>query len=105
MPLSRRYTPEKPTAETSIFGMSFESVIPPGVGIASGVLDIFSNVVPPVDLKDDWTMGPVLVQGRVLYATLSGGKTGTDYILQWTATDTNGNIWPRSGLVLVAETS
>ena len=36
MPLSRRYTPEIHPTEQSIIGMSFEYIIPPGVGIAKG---------------------------------------------------------------------
>jgi hypothetical protein len=105
MPLSRRYTPEKPASETAIFGLSFEAVIPPGVGISSGALDIFTNTVPANVADGDWTKGVVQVQGRVLYATLSGGVTGTDYLLRWTATDTDGNVWPRTAAVLCASTS
>jgi hypothetical protein len=105
MPLSRRYTPEHPAGEACVFGLDFSAVIPPGVGIASGDLDIFTNTVPPNAADADWTKGPVSVQGRVLYATLAGGLDGTDYMLTWTATDTAGNVWPRTGLILVAATS
>jgi hypothetical protein len=105
MPLSRRYTPEHPAGESCLFGLDFSYVIPVGVGILSGQLDIFTNVVPPVVADTDWTKGTVSVQGRVLYATLSGGVSGTDYLLRWTATDTDGNVWPRTGMILVADTS
>jgi hypothetical protein len=105
MPLSKRYHPEHPPGETCPFGMDFSAVIPPGVGISSGALTIWTNAQPPVAADGDWTKGAVTVLDRVLYATLSGGKDGTDYILRWTATDTAGNVWPRSGLVLCAQTS
>jgi hypothetical protein len=105
MPLSRRYTPEHPADESCIFGLDFSAVIPPGVGISAGDLKILTNTVPPNPADADWAKGAVSVQGRVLYATLSGGVVGTDYILRWTATDSDGNIWPRDGLILVAETS
>jgi hypothetical protein len=105
MPLSRRYTPEKAAAESSIFGMDFSYLIPPGVGISSGALAIFTNTKPPVAADADWIKGTVSVHDRTLYATLGGGKTGTDYVLTWTATDTAGNVWPRSALCLCAPTS
>lgn len=105
MPLSRRYTPEKPPSETAVFGMDFSAIIPPGVGILSGSLDILTNTVPPVEASTQWIKGPVTVRGRVLYANLGGGVNGTDYQLVWTAQDTQGNVWPRVGLCLVAQTS
>jgi hypothetical protein len=105
MPLSRRYTPEHPAGESCLFGLDFSYVVPVGVGISSGVLDIFTNTVPPNPADADWVKGTVSVQGRVLYATLSGGVSGTDYLLRWTATDTQGNVFPRTGMILVADTS
>lgn len=105
MPLTRRYSPEFAPGESCTFGMDFSAIIPPGVGITAGVLDIFHNVVPPTFAETEWTIGPVQVHGRVLYATLSGGVTGTDYLLRWVAYDTDGNIWPRDALILVANTS
>jgi hypothetical protein len=105
MPLSRRYTPEHPPTESCNFGLDYSFIIPPGVGIASGSLAIFTNTVPPVAADADWTKGAVTVRGRAVYAMLSGGIEGKDYRLVWTATDSNGNIWPRTTLCLVAETS
>ncbi|HEX8827423.1 MAG TPA: hypothetical protein VF778_04855, partial [Xanthobacteraceae bacterium] len=72
--------------------------------IAQGALAILTNVVPPV-ASSDFTVGTVTIRGRVLYASLSGGVDGTDYQLRWTATDTDGNVFTRTGLVLCAETS
>jgi hypothetical protein len=105
MPISRRYSPEHPPGESCLFGFDFSPLIPPGVGIASGTLDIQTNTVPPVEANGDWTVGAVQVRDRTLYATLAGGQSGTDYLLIWVATDTNGNIWPRTGAVLCAPTS
>ena len=105
MPLSRRYTPEHPAGETCPFGFDFSPIIPVGVGISAGALSIFTNTQPPVAADADWTKGNVTWLDRTLYATLGGGKDGIDYRLDWTATDTDGNIWVRSGLILCAATS
>jgi hypothetical protein len=105
MPLSRRYSPEHPPAESCNFGLDYSFVIPPGVGIASGSLAIFTNTVPPAAADTDWTKGAVTVRGRAIYANLSGGIEGKDYQLRWSATDTEGNVFPRTTLVLVAQTS
>ena len=104
MPLSRRYTPEFAPGEASTIGLDFSYVIPPGVGITSGTLAIYTNAATPV-LSADFTVGQVTVLGRSLYAALSGGKAGQDYQLRWSATDTAGNIWPRVALLLCALTS
>ena len=103
--LTRRYLPAHPAAESAVFGMDFSAIIPLGIGIASGTLQIFTNTVPPALDTTAWTIGAVSWRDRALYATLSGGVGGTDYILRWVATDTNGNIWPRSALVLCSLTS
>lgn len=104
MAISRRYTPEHPSGEQCNFGLDYSAVIPPGVGIASGTLSIWTNTVAPVP-SSDWTIGAVAVRGRCLYAPLAGGVAGTDYQLRWVATDTDGNVWPRTVLVLCTDTS
>ena len=104
MPLSRRYTPEFAPGESSIVGMDFSYVVPPGVGLVGGGLAIFTNVASPV-VSADFSVGTVTVRGRTLYASLSGGTDGTDYQLRWTATDSDGNVWPRTALLLCAQTS
>jgi hypothetical protein len=105
MPLTRRYSPEWAPAEVGSIGMDFSAIIPPGVGIASGKLDIASNTVPPVASSDFTVAGAPQVIGRAVYATVSGGVGGKDYQFTWTATDTNGNAWPRTALLLCAPTS
>lgn len=105
MPLSRRYTPEHPPGEQCNYGLDYSFVIPPGVGIQSGSLLIFTNTANPAAADSDWTKGTVYVRGRAIYCNLTGGVAGTDYQLRWTVTDTEGNIWPRTTLQLCAETS
>lgn len=105
MPISRRYTPEHPPGEQCNYGLDYSPVIPPGVGIVSGSLNIFTNTVSPVAADADFTKGTVYVRGRAIYCSLTGGKAGTDYQLKWSATDSEGNVWPRTTLQLCAETS
>lgn len=105
MALSRRYSPEHPPGESCVFGLDFSAVIPPGVGVTSGTLAIMTNTAVPADASANWTVGPVEVRGRVLYATLKGGVAGTDYQLLWTAIDSDGHVWPRTALCLCAPTS
>ena len=104
MPLSRRYTPEWAPGESSLIGLDFSFIIPPGVGITSGLLSIWTNTVAPA-ISSDFTIGSVGVRGRAIYARLSGGVDGTDYQVRWTVTDTDGDVWPRLAFCLVSETS
>lgn len=108
MPLTRRYTPEIHPSESSVIGMSFEYVIPPGVGITSGGVFILFNqpvVAPPP--KTMIETGPISIRGRVLYAPITAFATasGFDFQLQWNANDTQGNVWWRTALLLCSVTS
>jgi hypothetical protein len=85
--------------------MDFSFVIPPGVGISTGAVHLYTNTVPPVAADTDWVIGAVSVRGRAVYASLTGGVEGKDYQVRWSATDSDGNIWPRTALVLCAQTS
>ena len=104
MPLSRRYSPEFPPGESSLIGYDYSFLLPVGVGITSGSLAVMTNTASPAP-STDFTIGPVMVQGRAIYASLSGGVLGSDYQLHWNAIDTLGNVWPRTGLLLCAYTS
>lgn len=104
MPLTRRYSPEHPPDENCLFGMDFSFVLAPNVAIASATLDILVNKEPAV-VTADWDIGPVQIEGTFVYARLSGGVDGTDYQLRWTVTDSDGNVFPRTALVLCAQTS
>lgn len=105
MPLSRRYNPEHPPGESCLFGYDFSPIIPLGVGIDHGTLAIELNNADAVDVSDEWVIGAVTVRGRAIYANLTGGVRGTDYQLHWVAYDTQGNVWPRTGLILCGFTS
>jgi len=105
MPVSRRYSPEHPPGENCSFGLDFSFVIPVGVGVESGTLKIQTNTAAPADATADWTIGPVTVRDRAIYAMLTGGIAGKDYQLVWTALDSEGNTWIRTALVLCAPTS
>ena len=106
MPLSRRYTPEIAPYESCQIGMDFSFVIPPGVAISSGTVGCFTNTANPI-MSSDLSLGAVTVRGRTLYApiTATGAALGKDYQLRWSATDSQGNIWPRTALLLCAYTS
>lgn len=105
MPMSRRYSPEHAPGESTVIGLDYGFVIPVGVGLSQGALSIYKNTVARPPATDDWTIGPVEMRGRVLYARITGGVAGTDYQLLWTAVDTRGNVWPRTALLLCAHTS
>ena len=85
--------------------MDFSRILPPGVTITGGQLDIFKNVAPPVAADTDWTKGPMASRGRVVYCNLTGGIEGTDYQLRWEIWDSSGNTFQRTALVLCAQTS
>jgi hypothetical protein len=104
MPLSRRYSPEHAPGDSYLYGLDFSYLIPPGVGIKTGALKVFTNTVAPVSTTD-FTVGAIAIRGRTVYARLTGGIDGTDYQLRFTANDTSGNIWNRTALLLCAETS
>jgi hypothetical protein len=105
--LTRRYWPALAPGEIAVFGIDFSNVIPFGIGIASGTLFIVQNIVGATGPAIDVTAGAVSVQDRALYATVSAdaGASGTDYVLTWTATATDGKVYPRTALVLCAPTS
>ena len=106
MPLSRRYTPEIVPGESCQIGLDYSFVIPPGVGITAGTLAIFTNTATPA-ASNDLTIGTVTVRGRTLYAPINAtaAALGKDYQLRWQATDSQGNVWPRTALLLCAQTS
>jgi hypothetical protein len=105
MPLSRRYTPEKPPEEECHFGLDYSFLIPPGVGISSARVEIWTNTPGDIQPSSDWVIGPVHIEGRTVFAKLGGGVEGTDYQIRWTVTDTRGNVWPRTALVLCSQTA
>lgn len=106
MPLSRRYRPEWAPGEGASIGMDFSPLIPPGVGIASHAINVLINSIPPAPITSaDFTFGDGGIEGRIVWQFMQGGVPGRDYQIHWEATDTNGNIWPRTALLLCADTS
>lgn len=103
MALSNRYQ-SHPPGDAHSYGLDFSMLIPMGVGIATGSLEILTNTNPP-QTQSDWTQGVVEIGGRQVYSQCSGGVEGTDYQFRWTAVDTLGNTWNRTVLVLCAQTS
>lgn len=105
MPLSRRYSPEKSPRENCLVGMDFSFVLPKGVGISSAGVEVWTNTPGDVQPTADISTGPVYVRGRAVYSRMTGGIEGTDYQVRWTVTDTQGNTFERTGLMLCAQTS
>lgn len=100
----QRYLPNHPPGEQCEFGYDFSALVAPGFGLVGGTLAILTNLAVPADASADWTIGPVTFQRRQAYCLLAGGVLGADYRLQWSVTDTLGNAWVRTGLILCAAT-
>jgi hypothetical protein len=104
MPLSRRYSPEWSPLDTGNVGMDFSMLVPPGVGILDGSLQIFLNIPNPVP-STDFAMGDFQIRDRTVYVQISGGVEGTDYQLRWFIETTDGARFLRTALLLCAQTS
>lgn len=104
MAITRRYQPNWPPAESSIIGMDFAPMLPTGVGISAVSLAIFTNQ-SPVQPTSDFTQGVISIDGRRTWCLLAGGSAGIDYQCRWSITDTIGQNWIRTALLLCAETS
>jgi hypothetical protein len=102
--LSRRYTPSWSVGEADPVGLNMGQVIPRGAVIASATLAIYTNTATAVS-SSDFVIGAMTIEDRAVYVNLSGGVLGRDYQLRWTVTDTQGNIWPRTALLLCSLTS
>jgi hypothetical protein len=103
MALTRRYQPPHGTGPVA-YGMDFSAVIPWGMVIASGNLTIEVNTQPPT-AQTSLTASPVYIRGRAIFALLTGGVIGADYLLAWSVTDNRGNVWNRAALLLCSYTS
>ena len=107
MPLAKRFSPEWAPGEANQIGMDFSTILPPGVGIAGGSLSIATNTQPP-NPSSDFTSSDnfgLNVEGRAVYCQIAGGILGRDYQLTFTVSDTEGNVWPRTALMLCSSTS
>ena len=86
--------------------MDYSNVIPPGVGIDIGECGAWTNNANPVPTTL-LTVGDVSIVGRTLIAFIesSNAAEGIDFQIRWIAFDSEGGVWPRTALVLCAQTS
>jgi hypothetical protein len=99
-----RYHPPHVPGTVCDYAFDYSAVIPPGTGLTSGTLAVYTNT-SPAQPTSDFDLGAVSPHGRRLYCQLSGGIAGNDYQLRWTAADNLGNSWARTTLLLVAQAS
>lgn len=102
MALSRRYAPSWPPEQSSQVGIDLSPILPPGVSLESAALEIVVNR-NPVQPTTDWAQDDVVWRGRQAWCRIAGGQAGIDYQCRWTLTDSRGNTWRRTALLLCAE--
>lgn len=102
MSQSLRYYPPHSPGDSYEYGISFDDSLPKGIDAVSGAIAVFTNAAVPAPASD-LVPGPVTVQARVIRANISGGTSGQDYQLRWTASCSDGSIHERTGLVLCAQ--
>jgi hypothetical protein len=100
-----RYSPSIPVNEAYEIWMDFSQVIPRHVGIATAWVGAWTNTVTP-QTTTDFVFGTVeIVDGRQVRASITGGKDSDDYQIRWTVTDTRGNVFVRTALLLCSNTT
>lgn len=104
MAIARRYRPNWPPAESSIIGMDFSPLLPPGIILTQVTLTILLNQSPTLP-SSDFTQGVISTDGRRAWCLLAGGNAGIDYQCRWQVTDSLGQGWIRTALLLCAATS
>jgi hypothetical protein len=72
---------------------------------STGAVAWTQAVAPPTKVGYPALALGTAIRGRTVHSYISGGAPGQDYQLRWIITDTLGNLWRRTGLLLVAETS
>lgn len=97
--MSTRYHPSHPVGEVCLFGMDFSFILPAGAAVSLASLVIFLNAAGGV-AAPEWVVGPVQIDGLRVFARCSGGTEGNDYQFLWSVTDSDGNVFPRTALVL-----
>jgi hypothetical protein len=103
MSLGNRYLPSHPAGASHTYSFDYSTILPAGTIITAASLAILLNTSPP-QASADFTVGEVEKRGRRVYCRLQGGRAATDYRLEWLATDSLGNTWPRTSLLLCAAT-
>ena len=104
MALSHRYHPSKAPNEACTIGIDLSHMLPPGIGLSTVTISAFTTTAP-ANPTSDFTFGTISLRGRLAWCTISGGTEGSDYQIRWLLTDTVGNTWGRTGLMLCAQTS
>lgn len=104
MAINGRYHPPHPAGSTMTYGLDCSAFLPPGVGVTAPGVIFQTNTTPP-GLAPGISASGGGYRGRRLWITITGGVSGTDYIVQWTFQDTVGNTWVRSLYLLCAATS
>ena len=104
MSLNNRYLPSHPQGQVCTYGLDYATILPLGITLTGASLQIEYNTQPPTPASDFVVSGPTTT-GRRVYCQLSGGISGKDYVISWSAQDSLGNTWPRSCLLLCAATS
>ena len=98
-----RFHPPHAPGQSNIYAIDYANILPPGAGLTSGAISIVTNT-NPVQPTSDFSTEPVIAQGRRLYCAIAGGTGGTDYQLRFVATDSTQAVWPRTFLLLCAQT-
>lgn len=93
-------------ADEAWYCLDCSPLLPPGTRVANLTVAIFSATSPRASHDADF-LAPIVTAtvGRRLYFQLHGGATDTDYLLQLSFHDSNGQYYTRSALLLCADTS
>ena len=104
MAISQRYRPSHPAGQSAVYAVDFSNMLPPGVGVTMPAIQFFTNTVPP-GIATGITSSGGGFRGRLAWINITGGTAGQDYLVQWTVSDTTGNQWIITALLLCAATS
>lgn len=72
---------------------------------ADGVTATWTAQPPGTPLPANALELGAAVRGRQVYAIVSGGVPGVDYLFKWIVSDTLGNQWSRAAAILSGPTS
>lgn len=104
MAVSQRYKPSHPAGQSAVYAIDFSNILPPGIGLSNPAVQIQTNTVPP-GLATGITPSLGGFRGRQAWITITGGVSGTDYLINWTIVDSQQNTWVVTALLLCAATS
>lgn len=104
MAVSQRYKPSHPAGQSAVYAVDFSNILPPGMGLSQPGVVINTNTVPPGIATGITATGGGFA-GRMVWITIAGGISGTDYLITWTVSDSANNIWIITATLLCAATS